>query len=583
LNSAYSKAELPKDKLSKEKEYDECINKAIEITNGQKSLPYSLKAAELALAINDENKILLAYTEISHDYERLGDLTQALQYVLKASERYTKKGDLEDLGTIYNRIGSLYSIQKNTKLAILYLQKAIGCHKQVKNQALLADDLNNLGEVYRLNGEYKTALSNFQESLSLIKDSQNYAYVVGNIGLVYAALNANDSSKHYLELSTRILKKNADLYPITVYLIENAGILFKNGKTSEAIEKAKEALRLSESQMFREQIRDASNLLVELYLTKNDYKNAFFSLKQYNSSKDSLVNSKIISDMAEMRADVEVSKKETEIKALEAINKLHNRINWILGSGLVIVFALTLFLIKISRQRKHSNQLLSIQKTELEQKNEIINASLIEKETLLKEIHHRVKNNLQIISSLLNLQSRNVKNKKALEAFSESQRRLHSIALVHQKLYQNENLSRINIKEYLSDLVDTIHQSFYSPSKNISYEINITDINFDVDTAVPLGLIVNELVTNAYKYAFIESTDGIISINLQKKEKSSFILDIKDNGKGLPKNFDINDLESLGMKLVNILTRQLDGKLDIKSENGAEFIIEFIDIIEGKA
>jgi two-component system, sensor histidine kinase PdtaS len=267
---------------------------------------------------------------------------------------------------------------------------------------------------------------------------------------------------------------------------------------------------------------------------------------------------------------------------LQTVNKLRNRINIGLGICFLLATILTIILVSLNKKVRITNRLLTVQKTELEQKNEFIRNALIEKETLLKEIHHRVKNNLQIISSLLNLQSQNVKNKKAIEAFSESQRRLYSIALVHQKLYQNDNLAKINVKEYLEDLVETIHQSFNSKAKSVNYHLNIADVNLDVDTAVPLGLILNELVTNAYKYAFNKVNEGTLFIDLNKEEEHLYTLTVKDNGPGLPENLNLDESESLGLKLVNILVKQLEGTIDVKSNNGAEFSIHFIDVIQTK-
>lgn len=566
-------------------QFNTALLQAISITNGQKSLPYSLKALKIASQLRDDDKIAQSYNEISLDYEKNGDLSNALQYVIKAAKKYEEIGKKEGIGMAYNRIGSVYLLQGNQELAILYMNKALSVHKQIGANNSLANDLNNLGEIYRLNNQYLLALQNFNEANAFFRqnnDSISIGYVSGNIGLVYAAIDQTDSANFYLSTATEILNQKGDFYPIAVYLTETANIYLKQGNTNAALEKAKEALVLSKRENYMEQIRDANKLLSDIYARRNDYEKAFFALNDYYNAKDSISNSKIISDMAEIRADYEVTKKEAEIKSLQAINTLRNRISFGLGVGFLLVTLLTIILVRMNKKVRITNSLLTIQKAEVEQKNEIIRTALIEKETLLKEIHHRVKNNLQIISSLLNMQSQKVKDKKAIEAFSESQRRLHSIALVHQTLYQNENLARINIKEYFEDLLETIHQSFYSKTRSINYDINIADVNLNVDTAVPLGLIINELVTNAFKYAFNKTNEGAISINLNKEEGHSYSLIVKDNGSGLPENLTMNETESLGLKLVNILVRQLEGTIDVNSNNGAEFTIHFVDVIQSK-
>lgn len=567
------------------KQFKTALSQAISITNGKSSLPFSLEALHIACELNDDFNIAQSYIEISHDYEKMGDLSNALQYVIMAAKKYEAIGKKEETGMVYNRIGSIYLLQGNQNLAISYMAKAMALHREMGADKSYADDLNNLGEIYRLKKQFGNALNCFVKADSIFfqkKDTISYAYVLGNIGLVYAARNQMDSANYFLSEASNILHQKKDFYPVTIYLIETANIYFERGNIEEALKKANEALNISARENFREQLRDVNKLLSEIYVQEQDYKNAYTALNEYYHSKDSLSNNKIIGDMAEMRADYEVSKKETEIKGLQAINQLRNRINIGLGAGFLLVTLLTIILIRLNKKVSLANHLLSVQKKELEQKNEIIRISLIEKETLLKEIHHRVKNNLQIISSLLNLQSLHVKDKKAIEAFEESQRRLHSIALVHQKLYQNDNFANINIKEYIGDMIASIHQLFHLKAKNIHYQLNIADVNLNIDTSVPLGLIINELVTNAFKYAFNKVSEGIISINLDKKDEHSFRLIVKDNGPGLPENLKIEESESLGLKLVGILIRQLEGTIEIRSNDGAEFCMNFIEISQFK-
>lgn len=568
------------------KEYNYNYDKAKNITDGKKSLPFSLRAYDISRKIDKPELISYACIEVCQDYEKIGDLTLALKYIFIAATIAEKEKDMKTMALVYNTIGTIYQIQNNERLAIIYMNKAIDIHKQMNNPNVLGADYNNLGEIYRISMHYKLAMTNFRKAFDIyrsLKKDYYMAYASGNIGLVFAAQGQKDSAAYYISKSTEILEKQGDFYPITVYLIESANVYLKDGNIKEALKHAKQALEISQKHNFKEQVGDANKLLSEIYIRLNDFKGAFYSLQQYYNAKDSISNEKIIGDMAEMRADYEVSKKESEIKGLEAINTLRTRINVGLSIGVFLVLVLSVFLFKLNRNLKNANQLLSQQKVELEQKNEIIHTSLEEKETLLKEIHHRVKNNLQIISSLLSLQSQGVKNKKMLDAFQESQQRLHSIALIHQKLYQNENLARINIQSYIDDLVATIQQTFHSKHRNTDFQVVAEGIDLDIDTAVPLGLIVNELATNAYKYAFAHVKDGMLSINLHHKGNNMYQLIIKDNGPGIPENINIFETESLGLRLVSILSRQLQGKLEVKSDNGAAFYLDFADMMKPKA
>lgn len=212
---------------------------------------------------------------------------------------------------------------------------------------------------------------------------------------------------------------------------------------------------------------------------------------------------------------------------------------------------------------------------QIHQHEEVLKASLREKEVLLKEIHHRVKNNLQVISSLLNLQSGVITEPAVLAMFTESQNRIKSMALIHEKLYQSKDLAKIDFSEYVRNLTNHLYRSYVANANLIKLNINIDNIQLNVDTAIPCGLMLNELVSNALKYAFAPGQKGEIAITLSRRNGGLLELIVKDNGVGLPKDFDIKSSKSLGLKLVNILTKQLKGNLDYQVENGTEFKLTF--------
>jgi PAS domain S-box-containing protein len=203
-----------------------------------------------------------------------------------------------------------------------------------------------------------------------------------------------------------------------------------------------------------------------------------------------------------------------------------------------------------------------------------ISQSLEEKKTLLKEIHHRVKNNLQVICSLLSLQSHIVEEQSVKALLQETQGRVKSMALVHEKLYRTESLSRINMADHVHDLLADLRSSFGRKSENIDIDIKISPEHFlNIDIAVPFGLIVNELVSNAFKYAFESTKVGKIWVQAGLAENQKLFLNIRDNGIGLPDDFDIENTKTLGLILVQDLTDQLDGTLTIENSCGASFSI----------
>ena len=206
-----------------------------------------------------------------------------------------------------------------------------------------------------------------------------------------------------------------------------------------------------------------------------------------------------------------------------------------------------------------------------------IKESLEDKKVLLREIHHRVKNNLQIISSLLNLQSDYLENEKDKNIFRDSQSRVKSMAIIHEKLYKSSNFSEIDFKGYIDSLTSYLFQSYPINPGKIKFESDIDDITLSMDTAIPCGLIINELVSNSLKYAFPDDRNGKIKIKL-KSLGDHFLLEIEDDGIGFPENFDMTDTDSLGLKLVYSLTRQIDGQLELIVNDKTMFRITFSEI-----
>jgi PAS domain S-box-containing protein len=212
--------------------------------------------------------------------------------------------------------------------------------------------------------------------------------------------------------------------------------------------------------------------------------------------------------------------------------------------------------------------------TEYRQAEEKIRASLKEKDILLREIHHRVKNNLQIISSLLNLQSTYVRDKRDLEMMKESQDRIRSMALIHEKLYKSESLADIDSREYITDLVRELVR-LYGTKGNITLQIEVEDVFLDIDTAIPCGLIINELVSNCLKHAFPGGKSGEILVSLHSVNGKTELV-VSDNGVGIPEDMNPLDAESLGLRLVTILAiDQLEGDIRLDRSKGTSFYITF--------
>lgn len=297
-------------------------------------------------------------------------------------------------------------------------------------------------------------------------------------------------------------------------------------------------------------------------LAKNAYTNLALNYKDEAIQITRKIYSQDLSkSLANYKTEQAVKKKELEINHEKEKTTLY---------GVIAILAFVLFVISLLVLRK-----IKKQSKQLSDKNKIIAKALQEKELLVKEVHHRVKNNFQIVSSLLELQTKGIEDEKALELANEGKNRVKSMALIHQKLYQEES-GLIDFDEYIKLLIREL-SSMYSSDKKVATLVDSKDIKFDVDTAIPLGLIINEIITNSYKYAFRNDTNNSLSISIEKAQEDNYKLIIEDNGPGLSNNFDVKKAKSLGLRLVNRLVKQLHGTLKQSNTKGAKFEIYFKD------
>lgn len=320
----------------------------------------------------------------------------------------------------------------------------------------------------------------------------------------------------------------------------------------------------------------------ETFVSKGNFKDAYAISLQLKELTDSLVKNE--TRQSELRSRLSYdslqqaeSKKTYNKNLLQKQSELDSsrKIIYlvIMGFGLALLVAFAFF--RNYKASKKTNQIIEQQKLETEEKKRIIENSLVEKETLLKEIHHRVKNNLQIVSSLLNLQANRMEDDNLKKIMTEAKNRINSMALIHQKIYQSGNLSSIDFQTYIEQMTQSMEANFNVHNKKITYDINTNGVVLDIDTSIPLGLIINELLTNIYKYAFIDRDKGRITINLQQKNEEELELHIADDGVGLPSNFDMNTVNSLGVKLIKGLSNQLKGAIRYENNNGTHCFINF--------
>jgi two-component sensor histidine kinase len=322
-------------------------------------------------------------------------------------------------------------------------------------------------------------------------------------------------------------------------------------------------------------------LYQQAYSGLNDFKNANIYALKASDLQIKFEKSKYSKGLLELQTKYETEKKERQLiqqekeiekSKVEADKNTRQRNTILMGTGALVVLVLLLLL--LYRKLRKANNKLAQKQDEVLNINEELKATLSQKEALLKEIHHRVKNNMQKVISLLNLQIYGSSNDEVQRALRDSQGRIKAMALIHEKLYTEKNLDQIPMETYFENLMETLMQLYETPEQSFSYDIDASDIIMSIDQAIPLGLIVNELITNSFKYAFTDVTEGTLSIQLQKSG-NDYTLTVTDNGPGLPQNLNIEETESLGLQLVSLFSEQLNGDLVHHSKDGAHFQLTF--------
>lgn len=494
---------------------------------------------------------------------------EAMEYFFQALEIKEQLRDTNSLAYSYSTIGETYAIKGDFEKAESYFLQALEGFRAVDNQQMANTMLLNLGGFYRDQGD-------FDKALEYVMASKAYFDQNGpkrEVARIYYILGGLHLSKNELDKGAQSFQTAKIHYDSLGAAMQSIGcmlnlsrIALKQGKSGQAKDQAKQSLEMAKNLGTREQVATALELLSDIYREEGNYQQALSFLEDYHQVQDSISSEQSRRTIAELEEKYQSEQKERQLAELTATNQA-NEFNLAKQQGqkrllaifalLVVVIALLLFSLYQAKKRH----------------NKIIQTSLDEKEVLLREIHHRVKNNLQFISSLLSLQTRHVSDPKTLEVLLEGNNRINSMALVHQKLYQEHNLTGVDMPSYISNLLDSLLHAYKIDRTRVAIQAQIDELVLDIDTATPIGLILNELITNAFKYAFADRPNGILQISLTERE-GSLQLGIRDNGKGLPPDFNLAESPQFGFELVRSLARQLKAEIVIENQQGTAITLK---------
>jgi len=445
----------------------------------------------------------------------------ALKYYDKSIELYKKTTNKKDLAGVYINQGISYTYVKKMDLAEINYNEALKIYQEINYEPGFAPAYNSLAKIYYAKKEYAKAISYYKVAEQYSLKSNNKYHLITNynsLATCYKELKEYETAKAYSEKSIAISKEVGSV----------------------------------ERELF------CHETMADILFSMGDYKNAYASFQNYASLKDTLFNQDKNDAIAEMQAKFDVEKNQQKVKEIELQKKIDDEANTkqrLLFMVVIVVILISLvFTILLFRNKQKVNSLL-------EQKNAAIQANLEQKEVMMSEIHHRVKNNLQMVSSILDLQARDLTDEKSMRVIEDSLSRINAISLIHQRLYQSDNIRGIKINTYLQELAFDILKNFSSSvtTTPIQLTCKVADLNMDLESAIPIGLITAELITNACKYAFLSIEKPEITITLNKQQ-DALVLIVTDNGVG--KQAAVNESgTSFGTKLIKSLSRKLRAEI----------------------
>ncbi len=552
-----------------------------------KASEHILEGRQFLAKMNDE-RALRRHDGILNFYQgknRLnkGEFPEAQKHFLTAKKIYRETDDIRGLLNTYNQLVILHGQQEQLETAENILNEAIEVARTNESYYMLMTFLSNKGGLLHYTEKFEESSQAYLEAEELIfaeldsNDFYSLGLIHANIAKNYNALNDTSSTILHNQKALNYRKRTNDklsMASISGALCSDCAHLKKYDLALSYCEEMQAILDSVESLDLKTRM---TIHWIDYYKAIGNYEAAFNKQVERSKLREQLINEKNIKLQTEQEKDFEFKKERlaAEKKQLESKQKLalknekiaateKQKRNLFIGIFTLIILAFgLLFLLRKNRK----NQKV------IAHKNELLEASVNEKEMLLKEIHHRVKNNLQLVSSLLHLQSKKTDNEIVHVAFEEGKSRIQSMSLIHQKLYENDDLGKIDFNNYINELIgyfSTLHKHH----DRVKTNINVENIELDIDTAIPLGLIVNELITNAFKYAYGKTENPELNIKITHEGKGDYTLSVSDNGPGLPDEFDWKKTKTLGLRLVKNLSKQLLGSINYTNKT---FVITFKD------
>jgi two-component sensor histidine kinase len=529
----------------------------------------------------------------------LGNYKDALKYALAAVQSAKSRQDTTLLRAFYVRVGSVYRQLHQSEKAVHYYQLAEQSAEQYHDVHTILDMTSGIALVLLELKQYQQALALLRQKTQAFPPYDDFSRISVAEAFTFAYLGtkqyklANAWRKQLEILSTSPTIQGNSRRQGVYYTIGSAYLATKQYPKAQAY--LIKSLAIGKITDNKRVVAKSCLLLFKADSAQGNLLSAIAYYQRYKSINDSIFGEKNSKEIAGLQIQFDTQKKEQSIALLTKQSLLQQmtirqrgfqRNAFVVGTALlVLVLGLGYNRYRLGQRSnqllEEKRQLLEAQQAEISQKNQSLEqvvsekeVLLTEKEWMLKEIHHRVKNNLQVISSLLTNQSNYLRDPLASAAIRESRNRVQAMALIHQRLYQTDTLARVNMAAYVREIVNSLLESF-DRFETVTVQLNVAAVELEIALATPLGLIVNEAVTNVLKYAFPPPGRGTLTVSLIEVAAHQYQLSIADNGVGLPPDFDLNQSHSLGLTIIKGLSTQIRGELRLESNSGVRVSLQF--------
>ncbi|MCE6987728.1 sensor histidine kinase [Dyadobacter sp. CY323] len=534
------------------------------------------KMKEEGLRVHDKKAIVRGERYEAQARWRLGNHREAMRLAIHAlsnAERWKLPAEIPD---IYGVIGNLHKEKHNYDMAMSAVDNGMSVATEIGDTVsiiymmrLKAMFTQGIGANTKDTALINRSLHMHLEGLKIAESSPRLErHRIGyynNIAQVYVKRKEMDKALFYVSKGITLAKKYNQLLSLTYSYTWLSQVHLYNNDIEKATEYLGEALRIAQglNNPFRQM--EIYSYLYQALKSTSDYQQALLAYTRYSEIRDSLRVLENVRQVGELQVEYEAEKKDQQISALGLINETKTRETvWALV-GLGTFLILSVFLIFQYRIILRNNENLKVNNQKIADQSEKM-------KVLMKELHHRVKNNLQTVSNLLSLQSNRLTDEDARQTILTGQQRIEAMSLIHKSLYNHDNANLVDMKEYMTNLVESVMQSFGVDEKELELNLTVGVERLDIDTAMPLGLIVNEWITNVFKHAYQDVEAPKLTVILDKREK--LYLEMADNGPGIDMKTWERPGSSFGIKLVKILAKQLDGQCKVLIINGTKFVLE---------